>query len=210
MTGVVPQEAIERLKKAQARAEKSAAGLGFYEASMLLGKAYTSWPQHSGEALDVYNSLTEKFPDDFRWGVQVQSRTRIPCAALMAGNGSAACSLASMMARRTCTVRSSTLDSRWSVSTWPQASSKALWMLDAGAHVTSGVHAGPSWPRASCSRTSAGRGTHNACSSRPGDVCGWQLCCWLSPEPCVLLTPVLCRYLAPANARTVVDELAER
>ena len=60
------QEAIERLKAVQARAEKSAAGLGYYEASMLLGKAYAGWPQHSGEALDVYGALTEKVPDDFR------------------------------------------------------------------------------------------------------------------------------------------------
>ena len=62
------QEAIERLRAVQARAEQSAAGLGYYEASMLLGKAYAGWPQHLGEALDVYGSLTEKFPEDFRCG----------------------------------------------------------------------------------------------------------------------------------------------
>ena len=38
------QQAIERLKAVQACAQKSTAGLGHYEASMLLGKAYPGTP----------------------------------------------------------------------------------------------------------------------------------------------------------------------
>ena len=60
------QEAIERIKAVQKRAESSSAGLGYYEASMLLGKAYSGWASHSGEALEVYGELTTKFPEDFR------------------------------------------------------------------------------------------------------------------------------------------------
>ena len=60
------QEAIERIKAVQKRAESSSAGLGYYEASMLLGKAYSGWANHSGEALEVYGELTTKYPEDFR------------------------------------------------------------------------------------------------------------------------------------------------
>ena len=33
---------------------------------MLLGKAYSGWGNHSGEALEVYGELIAKYPDDFR------------------------------------------------------------------------------------------------------------------------------------------------
>ena len=62
----MPQEAIERMRAVQKRAEGGGAGLGYYEASMLLGKAYSGWANHSGEALEVYGELTTKFPEDFR------------------------------------------------------------------------------------------------------------------------------------------------
>lgn len=33
---------------------------------MLLGKAYSSWQGHSGDAIAVYDNLIATHPDDFR------------------------------------------------------------------------------------------------------------------------------------------------
>jgi len=62
-----------RLSEAsQSKAAASEAGTGADErvdpvqVEMLLGKAYSSWDGHSGDAINVYDNIIASYPDDFR------------------------------------------------------------------------------------------------------------------------------------------------
>lgn len=36
------------------------------QVEMLLGKAYSTWEGHTGDAIAVYDNLISSYPDDFR------------------------------------------------------------------------------------------------------------------------------------------------
>ena len=66
-----PQAAIEAVKAAgqhlpSNHEELVTIGYGESELSLLLGRIYAQWPGHDGQALDVYDKLIQKNPDDFR------------------------------------------------------------------------------------------------------------------------------------------------
>lgn len=57
---------MDRLIAVRQRSSAPSTDISFYEASMLLAKAYAAWPQHSPDALAVYDELISKTPQDFR------------------------------------------------------------------------------------------------------------------------------------------------
>ena len=66
-----PQAAIDAVKAAgqhlpSNQEELVTIGYGESELSLLLGRVYAQWPGHDGQALDVYDKLIQKNPDDFR------------------------------------------------------------------------------------------------------------------------------------------------
>ena len=66
-----PQAAIDAVKAAGQRLpsnqdELVSLGYGESELSLLLGRIYAQWPGHDGQALDIYDKLIQKNPDDFR------------------------------------------------------------------------------------------------------------------------------------------------
>lgn len=66
-----PQAAIDAVKQAgqhlpSSQEELVTTGYGESELSLLLGRIYAQWPGHDGQALDVYDKLIQKNPDDFR------------------------------------------------------------------------------------------------------------------------------------------------
>lgn len=66
-----PQAAIDAVKAAgqhlpSNQDELVALGYGDSELSLLLGRVYAQWPGHDGQALDIYDKLIQKNPDDFR------------------------------------------------------------------------------------------------------------------------------------------------
>lgn len=66
-----PQAAIDAVKAAgqhlpSNQEELVTFGYGESELSLLLGRIYAQWPGHDGQALDVYDKLIQKNPDDFR------------------------------------------------------------------------------------------------------------------------------------------------
>lgn len=71
-----PQAAIDAVKAAgqhlpSNQDELVALGYGDSELSLLLGRVYAQWPGHDGQALDIYDKLIQKNPDDFRQVVLV-------------------------------------------------------------------------------------------------------------------------------------------
>ena len=66
-----PQSAIDAVKAAgqhlpSSQEELATMGYGETEISLLLGRVYAQWPGHDGQALDIYDKLIQKNPDDFR------------------------------------------------------------------------------------------------------------------------------------------------
>ena len=66
-----PQAAIDAVKVAgqhlpSNQEELVTIGYGESELSLLLGRIYAQWPGHDGQALDIYDKLIQKNPDDFR------------------------------------------------------------------------------------------------------------------------------------------------
>lgn len=63
-----PQAAIDAVKAAGQHLPSSLVTVGYGESelSLLLGRIYAQWPGHDGQALDVYDKLIQKNPDDFR------------------------------------------------------------------------------------------------------------------------------------------------
>ena len=57
---------MNRLIALRDKAAAPDSDVGFYEASMLLAKTYAAWPQHTPDALAVYDDLIQKSPQDFR------------------------------------------------------------------------------------------------------------------------------------------------
>lgn len=71
-----PQAAIDAVKAAgqhlpSNQDELVSLGYGESELSLLLGRIYAQWPGHDGQALDIYDKLIQKNPDDFRQVVLV-------------------------------------------------------------------------------------------------------------------------------------------
>lgn len=66
-----PQAAIDAVKAASQQLPSNqdkfvSLGYGESELSLLLGRIYAQWPGHDGQALDIYDKLIQKNPDDFR------------------------------------------------------------------------------------------------------------------------------------------------
>ncbi|KAL0056221.1 hypothetical protein WJX82_008908 [Trebouxia sp. C0006] len=66
-----PQSAIDAVKAAgqhlpSSQEELATMGYSETEISLLLGRVYAQWPGHDGQALDIYDKLIQKNPDDFR------------------------------------------------------------------------------------------------------------------------------------------------
>ena len=59
-----PQEALDRLDKLQP--SSSGDGASQVEVQLLRGKIYSQWDRHFANALETYDSIVQKFPEDFR------------------------------------------------------------------------------------------------------------------------------------------------
>lgn len=67
-----PQAAVAAVQAAGQRlpsnqAELAERGYGETEISLLLGRVYAQWPGHDSQALDIYDKLIQKNPNDFRY-----------------------------------------------------------------------------------------------------------------------------------------------
>ena len=65
------QAAVDAVKVAgqhlpSSQEELVSLGYGESELSLLLGRVYAQWPGHDSQALDIYDKLIQKNPDDFR------------------------------------------------------------------------------------------------------------------------------------------------
>ena len=75
------QAAIDAVKAAgqhlpTSQQELVSLGYGETEISLLLGRVYAQWSGHDSQALDIYDKLIQKNPDDFRQASSIS----LPCA----------------------------------------------------------------------------------------------------------------------------------
>ena len=59
------EEAIQKLQSYEPVAGKSEE-LGTVDLKLLIAKVYSQWDRHFGDALAVYDSIIEEYPNDYR------------------------------------------------------------------------------------------------------------------------------------------------
>lgn len=57
---------LEEASKSKAEVETSDEQIDPVQVEMLLGKAYSTWDGHSGDAIAVYDNIIASYPNDFR------------------------------------------------------------------------------------------------------------------------------------------------
>ena len=73
-----PQAAVAAVQAAGQRlpsnqAELAERGYGETEISLLLGRVYAQWSGHDSQALEMYDKLIQKNPNDFRYCISIDT-----------------------------------------------------------------------------------------------------------------------------------------